>query len=250
MMHHKDYRRINAWLSDLREKGYIGRIYSTDFTEKTKPAICYLALNGIRELGKQTTKRDDGQEHHAYPVLELRKRYRESSRSAGFVARSVLIAECCMVLEAKTNQETRYVYMVPVDYASDDHNFHFLAESETANPHLCFIKEQGAKGSGTIANYLLEVLDETLPRYRLKFRIKQYIAFLSDDEWESGDNDPPPIILLVCANKTDLIYAKRRAKALLDNDWDTDDEDRPHIRFATTAQVKQEGVTARIWEQA
>jgi hypothetical protein len=38
-LHHKDKGRVSAWLKDLREKQYIGWIYSTDFTEKAKPAI-------------------------------------------------------------------------------------------------------------------------------------------------------------------------------------------------------------------
>ena len=50
LMGHKDKRRIGAWLKDLREKHYIEWIYSTDFAEKTKPAIYYLGINGIRLL--------------------------------------------------------------------------------------------------------------------------------------------------------------------------------------------------------
>jgi len=41
LLNHKDKRRIIAWLSDLRSKGYVEWIYSTDFTEKSKPAIYY-----------------------------------------------------------------------------------------------------------------------------------------------------------------------------------------------------------------
>ena len=49
-MGHKNKRRIAEWLKDLREKHYIEWIYSTDFAEKTKPAIYYLGLNGVRYL--------------------------------------------------------------------------------------------------------------------------------------------------------------------------------------------------------
>ncbi|HEU4965914.1 MAG TPA: hypothetical protein VFT53_00345, partial [Candidatus Saccharimonadales bacterium] len=31
LMHHRDYRRINAWLKDLREKQYVEWIYSDHF---------------------------------------------------------------------------------------------------------------------------------------------------------------------------------------------------------------------------
>ena len=49
-MNHTDKRRVLAWLKDLREKHYVEWIYSTDFAEKTKPAIYYLSLNGVRYL--------------------------------------------------------------------------------------------------------------------------------------------------------------------------------------------------------
>ncbi|HUD81633.1 MAG TPA: replication-relaxation family protein, partial [Patescibacteria group bacterium] len=92
LMGHKDKRRSSRWLKDLREKNYIEWIYSTDFTEKSKPAIYYLEIDGIRYL--RTTDE--------YPPEELRKRYRESSRKPDFIARSTFIADCCLNLEAKT----------------------------------------------------------------------------------------------------------------------------------------------------
>jgi hypothetical protein len=59
-MGHTDKRRVLAWLKDLREKQYVTWIYSTDFTEKTKPAIYYLGLNGIRYLKTVEWEADDG----------------------------------------------------------------------------------------------------------------------------------------------------------------------------------------------
>jgi len=46
LMNHKDYKTINVWLKDLREKEYVTWIYSTDFIEKTKPAIAIPNQNG------------------------------------------------------------------------------------------------------------------------------------------------------------------------------------------------------------
>src|ERR1035437_6375942 len=73
-MNHKDKRRIIAWLKDMREKHYVEWIYSTNFVEKTKPAIYYLDINGIRYLKSLDL----------YPIEELRKRYKDASRSRTF----------------------------------------------------------------------------------------------------------------------------------------------------------------------
>jgi hypothetical protein len=42
-MGHKDYKTINRWLRDLRQKGYIERIFGNSFEERTRPAIYFLA---------------------------------------------------------------------------------------------------------------------------------------------------------------------------------------------------------------
>lgn len=41
---HKDEARSNAWLKDLIEKEYIGRLYTRKFPENTKPAVYYIRL--------------------------------------------------------------------------------------------------------------------------------------------------------------------------------------------------------------
>src|ERR1035437_1535408 len=86
LMGHKNNRRIAQWLKDLRDKQYVEWIYDgNNFALKTKPAIYYLSLNGIRFLRAADE----------YPPEELRKRYRESSRQPDFIARCLLIADCC-----------------------------------------------------------------------------------------------------------------------------------------------------------
>ncbi len=57
LLRHKDPKTINLWLRDLRAKGYVEWIYSNHFAEKTKPAIYYLGLNGVRHLLTLTRKK-------------------------------------------------------------------------------------------------------------------------------------------------------------------------------------------------
>jgi len=232
LMGHKNNRRIAEWLKDLRDKQYVEWIYDGDnFIEKTKPAIYYLGLNGIRYL--RTTDE--------YPPEELRKRYRESSRKPDFIARSTLIADCCLNLAAKTIGRTHYTFVTVADYVDPGNDRAFLAELQ---PHLCFAKTTPRSKS----TYLLEIFDSTTPRYMVKKRLKDYVTYLSDGEWESETGDgEPPIVLFACPTKVDLIYAKRRTRKLLEDAQEEDNED-IHIRFATVEQIKLQGVTGMIWE--
>lgn len=232
-MRHKDKRRVSAWLKDLREKQYTEWIYDAhDFAEKTKPAIYYLDINGIRYL----------RDLNLYPAEELRKRYKESLRRQDFISRCVLIADCCVNLEAKKIDDVVYSYATEADYIDPENDYHFLTELK---PQLCFIKEATAKGGVTVTNYLLEIFDTSTPRYSVRKKLKDYAAYLEGPDWLE-DFEDKPIVLIACPTKANLIYAKRRTRKLLEDFVKSEDT---HMRFATTEEVKLSGVTAKIWEE-
>lgn len=228
---HKDKRRISAWLKDLREKQYIDWIYLPDDPiQKTKPAIYYMGLNGIRFLRELEHCSSD----------ELRKRYKESSRRQDFISICLLIADCCLNLEAKSIGDTRYSFVVETDYTDPESDYHFLNDLK---PHLYFEKQYGED----VKNYLLEIFDARLPRHQLRKRILDYVESLTDDTWGSELDGQLPIILMACPTIADLIYVKRRVSAKLEDAWNGDDI---HIRLATYDKLKQQGLTAKIWEEA
>jgi len=268
---HKDPKTINLWLRDLRAKGYVEWIYSTHFAEKTKPAIYYLGLNGVRHLRTLTrkSKADDGTVEvvPAYPSEELRKRYKEPTRSQTYIDRCVLIADCALALaredaanEAK-DKKLRYYYQTEADYLLERSYYHFVLDidDKLILPHLIYCQDKfnkDGKEEKTMESYILEIFDPTLPRYRMKKRLGDYVKFLDDegDTWkEETDTDKLPILLFVCSRMTDLIYAKRRTRKLIADAWYWEDEDteKPRVRFTTIDKLKQSGLLAKeIWEQA
>lgn len=228
LLEHKDKRRIISWLKDLRDKEYVDWRYdATDFIAKSQPAIYYLSLNGIRYL------RGLG----IYPDDELRKRYKEPGRTQVFIDRCLLIADCCIALRAKSSDSLQYTFVLPADYAYPDNSHHFLNE---LRPHLFFAKQQGNERT----NYVLESFEQTLPRYQLRKRLKDYVEYLAT-EWDEN-NGPVPVALFVCATTADLIYVKRRVKNMLQEDWG---DENLHLRVTTLDKVKAAGTTSPIWEE-
>lgn len=233
LLGHKDKRRIISWLKDLREKQYVDWRYdATDFIAKSQLAIYYLSINGIRYL----------RELGAYPNEELRKRYKEPTRTQAFIDRCLLVADCCIALKAKSSGNLQYEWVLPADYMGFDIEYDFLSELE---PHLCFIKQDDEQTTG----YLLEVFDPLMPRYAIRKRIKDYVEYLAGGAWrDETEFDEPPVILIACPTVANLIYAKRRAKKEIeDNGLDEDEASR--VRFATIEKIKELGVTGRIWEE-
>lgn len=228
LLEHKDKRRIISWLKDLRDKQYVDWHYNaTDFIAKSKPAIYYLSLNGIRYL----------REVGGYPGEELRKRYKEPGRTQVFIDRCLLVANCCIALQSKSSDQLQYSYVLPADYADPDSTHHFLSDLK---PHLYFTKQQDDEA----VSYLLENFELTLPRYQLRKRLKDYTDYLAS-EWDEENNGAAPVALFVCTNTADLIYVKRRTKKLIEENWPGEDL---RLSVATLDKIKLTGVTSMIWE--
>jgi hypothetical protein len=233
-MGHKHKGRIAEWLKDLRDKQYIEWIYSSDFAEKTKPAIYYLGLNGVRYL-----KTVD-----EYPPVEVRKRYRESSRSPGFIAKSVLLADCCLDMTAKIRGGLSYVFTTQADYADPANRYHFLAEE--LKPDLCYERVEQTKRGTVAEDYLIIVLDATTPRYKVRKRLKDYVTYLDEGGWRRRFDGSELMVHFACPSIAEIAYAKRRTRTLLK---DIGRDKRTHIRFTTVEQIKLQGVTGIIWEE-
>jgi len=266
---HKDPKTVNMWLRDLRSKGYVEWIYSTHFAEKTKPAIYYLNLNGVRYLRTLTITNKDGDDGETvvspyYPPEELRKRYKEPTRSQTFIDRCVLIADCALALEREDaanearGKKLRYYYQTEADYLLERSYYHFVLDIDDGliQPQLIFCQDKLGEQEETIISYILEVFDPTLPRYRMKKRLGDYVKFLDEEgsEWQDETStEQLPIVLFVCPRMSDLIYAKRRTRGLIAKtwEWEGDDVERPRVRFTTVEKLKQSGVLGKeIWEQA
>jgi len=235
LMHHKDRRRIGAWLKDLREKEYIEWIYSTDFAEKTKPAIYYLGINGVRFLKTL----DD------YPKDEVRKRYREYTRQKDFIARSLLVVDSVINLEERRSNtnDLEYSFVVRADYTDPGSDYRFLRELA---PDLYYEKQECSMDGTATTSYLVAIFGTTLPRYMVRKRLKEYVRYLCEGDWRDDTDSQEFIIHIICPTKAELIYAKRRTRLLLE---DIGRDESIHIRFSTAESVRLHGVTGIIWEE-
>lgn len=232
LMHHTDKRRIGVWLKELREKHFIEWKYNAEhFIEKSKPALYYLGLNGIRYLRTTTT----------YAPSGLRKRYKETTRTPEFITRCLLIVDCCMTLVARSIQNVAYTYAVAADYDETTNYYSFLSELQ---PHLYFRKQETTPAGILTSHYVLELFSVSLPRYMLKRRMKDYIEYLATNEWQQSTNYKDSFfVLLTFPTTKELIYAKRFIRRLLE---DMPDNELP-IRLATHKKITQYGVTGNIW---
>ena len=231
LLKHKDEAQINRWLKELQINRYVKRIYDNKIVGKNRTAAIFsLDNNGVRYVKTQGI----------YDDIFIHKLYWDKKRSDGFIDHCLLIATIGLELERKTSDGVSYEYATGSDFSIPDSEFHFLKNS-TLPVDLVFWKKENGKQT---KYFLLTVFDETLPKYRLRKRIRDYKEFYYNNEWENNMDAPFPILFFIGETKERFIYAKRYAKTLFDDEIPKD----LSFNFATDQDAKEIGVTGAIWE--
>jgi hypothetical protein len=236
-LHHKTHNRINNWLKDLHEKGYIERIYSTTFGENTKPAIYSLGPNGIQHLKEQLN----------LTPQQTQKLRRQSDRTANFIARCLLLADIRVTLQGAaaaggpTRAYPNYDFTTTAEVEDEENKFHFLADIK---PQLTVTKHESVSRR---AYTIIEAFDPTIPNYAIRKRVGEFADLYRSTNWEEITKRPFPRLLFICPTKAAMIYAKRHARKLLEENQNPKNL---NIWFAIANRVRSDGVTAGIWEEA
>ncbi len=231
LLHHKDEARINRWLTDLTKKGYVRRIYDNQIIGRNRRASIFsLENNGVKFVKTQGI----------YDISFLHRLYWDKDRSESFIDHCILVSSICCELEKTNSDILHYEYATESDFCGKKSPFQFLKSSEISIDLVFSKKEKGKK----MRYFLLTLFDATLPRYRIRKRIRNYYDFYFSNEWENSMSTSFPTLLFIFQTKERMIYAKRYTKTMLE-------EDRPDdlsINFAVAQCVRVDGVTGEIWE--
>jgi hypothetical protein len=230
IMGHKDKRRINSWLKDLVTKEYLEKIDDSS-SEQRKMAVYRIGINGIRFL-----KTQDNIDNKL-----LHKLYREKDRSGEFIAHSLFLADIFLNLAVDTTEKDLLTFSPQSEHFSTD-----CANTLTKLSPDAYITRR--KGKGKTKRFLLHDIPESMLRFRsfkLRKKIRDYIAFFLTDEWENETKTSFPILLFILPDMAALIYLQRYIQKILN------DNDHPKIDIwlSTKERIKKQGFTATPWEE-
>jgi hypothetical protein len=225
-LNHKNHKRILIWLNGLTEKQFIKTIDDKKVIKDSKAKIYYLDQNGIRYLAAQ--------DRNDKPALE--KFHHEKDRTSDFVSGSLLLADICLDLQAKTKDKISFEMSVKSDFP--DHKFEELLTN--LSPHA-YIEE---KKSNKIKRYFLEILPN-LPIKWLRLRLKKYLNFYQQSIWEAKTGKDFPAVMFVCVDDKQLTYVTRYIKSQLSQ------LDAPDLKIHLTVanKVREFGLIGDIWEK-
>ncbi len=228
LLNHAYHNRINAWLRNLLENEYIKTYHTTGYSNNTLPRVYSLGIAGITWLKKQK----------GYSTNQLKNLYREDVRSYAFVKRCVFLADMYLDLLKQNIKDTTFSPFTKSDLS---HQSFFIRFSNGCIPDLYIHKQQE-----TIATeYLIELIDENVPRYKIRKKLRAYISLYFSNNWENAMKTPFPHILIICPTAELYRYIKAYIRSVL-KEHDAKDLT---FRLANSNDVSVQGVTAEIWEE-
>ena len=224
-MHHKNHRRIIAWLNDLTEKNIIGRHYSTKLKENTKPAIYYLATKS-RQILLQEPSTDE---------TLLKRVYRDKTRSKRLINRCLLVANIYFYLDKQT-QETKdkLHFFTKTDLVS-----HYYLPYRRPDAYIAIESKKQTK------RYFLETIDEGTPRFLLRSKIAQYIEYFENGTWQKRTGHPDPSILMVCPDESIKTFLRKHIAQILEEEAETEID----FYLTTKESIEDTQMQGNIWEK-
>lgn len=223
LLNHKDHRRINSWLKDLVAQGYIRRLNNREsFIERMTPGLYTLLPKSVKVL----------QENPECWIVTLKRITRKKNYSQTFIDSHLLIADMYFWANQVKKPTTKLQFLTITELAGQT-----FFPQPLPNAYMAF-----STPHNRTKRYFVEVLDEVMPRFVIRVRIKRYFDYAEDKEWEENTKHPFPKVLIICPNERVQKYVQKRV--LL-----TQEESLEEVSFFTTThtQLKQFEDNPNIW---
>ncbi|MDE2590302.1 MAG: replication-relaxation family protein, partial [Patescibacteria group bacterium] len=224
LLGHKDHRRINSWLKDLVEKGYIERDFTPVFGTLTKPAIYYLTAKGRKYIKSAYT--------YHFPKY-LKRIARDNKASKAFRIRCQIIVDWYLLLfspgltmvekDTRKNTSESKTGIEILDYLIHEltigkkeeaqiDTIHFFTPANFPDFILIEKMKPDAYVQRRITNDIIHgfhfVFDAYIPRFLLKYTLKRIFDTLDYEYWEDETINSLHIFFL-CPNHQIIIYIQR-----------------------------------------
>ncbi len=196
-LHASDIDTINKRLKVLSVNGYIGRRHEQSYRLTHRPASYYLLSDGVNAIAAKSPDK------YSKPVLASIKRMKDPSLR--FIKTSLSI------YDIRNQLDMALADNVNIFTASETALYNYFP---TKRPDLYIQHKVGS----TVKQYFLIYIESNRPMHANIRRIKDYMEYADEGEWEVT-NSPLPALLLVCDRKR-LIDRTTAAINALDEDID------------------------------
>jgi protein involved in plasmid replication-relaxation len=219
-------KRVQARLKILEDQELISKRYDKTYKLRGKPASYYLLPKGARTLESHIAREPD-------EPINIRRIYKDKQLSESFIEHCSNVLQTFLILQQSypAKGTLKYIPRSRLDYEKYDYFPHPLPDA--------YIRIKTSTGE---KQFFLDIFEDSQPFFVLIRRIKKYLEYSGDGDWEDTGTDLP-VILIACANTS---MQKRLRKRLAKELRDSYEE----ATFATTTieAIKNSNKTrAKIW---
>ena len=208
LLNHKDHRRINSWLKDLHSKKYIHKISDeTSFIGRMTPGLYTLAAKS-----KQILKDHEECQEEVLARITRKKQY-----SSTFIESYLLVTDLYLWLSSQVKKmKLQFFSQVLLEWHS-----HYLPQP-LPNGYVAL-----SETHKRTKRYFVEVIDDLVPRFVIRAKIKRYFDFKESGDWEEHTKKAFPKIIVICASERVQEYVSKRVLKMLDESYE-------ELEFITT----------------
>lgn len=201
LLNHKNPNRTLSWIKDLIEKKCINRHYDRkSFEENTKPATYYLGVKSRYILKSEKNLK----------LEQLEYIYSEHRREKKFMDHCLFLVDVYLFLISQKEEKEDLKFFTKVDLNGYEYFPQPLPDAFIADK-----KQENTK------RYFLDLFDEYTPPFALRQRVKKYLEYAENNQWdENTDNAPLPSILIICPTESLKKHINLYAKALLEKTYE------------------------------
>ncbi len=221
LLNHKAQYRINTWLQDLEYKKYIAVIKDKD---RTQPFIYCLDTKSGQLL----------KDHDKFEKTFLSRLYKEKTKEKPFINHHLFIATVYLLLLSKEEKGSVLKF-----FTKQNLKGYKYFPDPLPDAYISVKNEKQTK------RYFLDLFDYNIPPFVLRNRIKYYLKYFQDGQWqESTDNSPFPSILFVCPNERLKKHIFMYSKSLLQKSFNNEVK----LFLSTKEILETDKLDLIIWE--
>lgn len=223
LFNHKDPHRIKEWLKDLKEKKYINVI--KDPKDKTRPYVFCLA----QRAGHILKNEEDVSESF------LNWLYKEKDKDESFINRHLFIADAYLYFQKNKARTSELSFFTKQDLTGYKYFPDPLPDA------YIDVKEKEDH-----SRYFLEFFDSNASPKYLRYRVRYYLKYCQDGDWQVNTNNAPlPAILFVFENEKRKKHINYYAKSVLGKSFNNDIT----IFLTTKSNIRFANENVDIWQR-
>ncbi len=224
---HKHFNRIIVWLNQLNTYGYIRKYYNP----KT---VTIAAIYSLDSMGRKYLLEKSKEEGSRIQPELLNRIWREHTLSEQFRIHCLFLADIYLSLSDLVTQNKAVLYFFT---KTDLHGHDYLPDPR---PDAYFaIKEAKRKTK----RYFLDIFDPLPPRMILRRRVKQYVDYFDENDWQEATNHPFPQIILISPDERTKRYLNRYIKTKMEYTSDIE------FYLSTWEPIRTKGMKKEVFEK-